>query len=210
MATLKDPFDRRTVSWLLGETISVPVRVREDGRVEFYYGGNLPKMQEGTIGILQVPKDSFTDYEGVDGHQDDRLEQFLEPKSVVMFSVNGSDTPDELRKYLIMGNDLGIHIPYLVEIKLGDSPLNLRIHGTNRASLARVQCQIPALNADAKSLNHAYRLVSEQFEPTRISHTGNVFEVGFCKQRNEWISLESHRVSIENRYGFWRKFRWNS
>ena len=213
MAELKYPFDRRTVSWLLGETISVPVRVREDGRVEFYYGGNLPKMQEGTIGILQVPKDSFTDYEGVDGHQDDRLEQFLEPKSVVMFAINGKDTPEKLKKYLRHARTVGINVPnvvHVVEVELGASPLNLRISGANRARLQPVECWIPALKTNAKSLNHAYRLVSEQFEPTRISHTGNVFEVGFCKPRNAWISLESHRVSIENWYGFWRKFRWDS
>ena len=31
-------------------------------------------------------------------------------------------------------------------------------------------------NEKAVSLNHAYRLISEKFEPNRISHAGNVFQ----------------------------------
>lgn len=213
MATLKDPFDRQTVSWLLGETISVPVRVREDGRVEFYYGGALPKTEDGTIGMLQVPKRSITDHEMIRRLKEDRIELFLEPRSIVMFAINGKDTPEKLKKYLRHARTVGINVPnvvHVVQVELGESPLNLRISGANRARLQPVECWIPALKTNAKSLNHAYRLVSEQFEPKRISHTGNVFEVGYFEREEDWISLEYHRDSMKDRYDIWRNIRSNS
>lgn len=200
MAKLKQPFDRRTVSWIHGGMARIPVRVRNNGRVELRDGGTLPTMRDGTIGTLEISMHSIADKEVVDKLRENHVEQFLEPRSVVMFTIDGRQTPRKLEKHLRKGETIGIDLPYIVPIEIGQSPLQLQIRNANRARLMPVDCWIPALRSHAKSLNHAYRLISEKFEPMRISHAGNVFELGYFKKGDEWVSLEDHRNSIEYQF----------
>lgn len=204
MAKLKQPFDRRSMSWLHGGMVRIPVRVNDNGRIELRHGGALPNMRDGTIGSLEIPIHSITDKETIGRLRRNHVQQFLEPRSVVMFTVDGKQTPPKLERHLRKGETIGIDIPYIVPVEIGESPLRLRIRGGNRARLVPVSCWIPALKANAKSLNHAYRLISEHFEPKRISHTGNVFELGYIEKEGEWIPLEDHRTAIEAEYDVFR------
>jgi hypothetical protein len=54
--------------------------------------------------------------------------------------------------------------------------LNLIYRGNKYSKLAECKCAIPKLKLEAKSVNHAYALISTQLEPARRSHTGNVFK----------------------------------
>lgn len=201
MAELKQPFDWRTRSWLQGGIVRIPVRVNDNGRVELRHGRPLPKMRDGTIGILEVPHYAITDNELFDRLQEKRVEPFLEPESVVMFAIDGDHTPKDIRNHLILGESFGINVPHLVNVELKESPLNLLLRGTSRARLGSVTCWIPALDIEAKSLNHAYRLISERFEPERISHTGNVFELGYYEDEEKgWMPLEYRRAYLEDKY----------
>lgn len=203
MAEPKRSSDRRAMSWMRVGMARIPVKVSDDGTVELRQGGPLPSMQDGTIGTLEVPEYSITDDELVDRLRENVVKEFLPSESTVAFAINGDHTPDRLKKHLIEGKDIGINTPYLVFIKL-QAPLNLRMRGTSRGKLTPVNCRIPALDINATSLNHAYRLVSEEFEPKRISHAGNVFDLGYLEQEGRWISLEDHRSSIEDEYGAFR------
>ena len=203
MAEPKQPFDRRMMSWIHGGLARIPVRVRDDGTLELRQGGPLPKIQDGAIGTLEVPEYSITDDELVDRIQQKIVREFIPSGSEVMFAINGDHTPDKFKQHLLEGKNFGISTPHLVMIEL-QAPLNLRMRGTNRGKLSPVNCWIPALNTNAKSLNHAYRLVSEKFEPKRISHAGNVFEIGYLEKEERWISLEDHRCSIEFEFGVFR------
>jgi hypothetical protein len=81
-----------------------------------------------------------------------------------------------------------------VEVKLlGD--LSIRLRGSQPARLELVDCEIPTLQKRAKSLNEAYRIISEQFEPERRSHSGNVFELALAKSQDGWRRLEVLRDS---------------
>ena len=66
----------------------------------------------------------------------------------------------------------------------------------------KCKCNIPALEKDASSLNHAYTLLSREFEPDRISHGGNVFlNCYYYDEDNFWRNLddkrETHMASFE-------------
>ncbi len=54
--------------------------------------------------------------------------------------------------------------------------LKIRFKGFNVGKLLDCKCTIPALDREAKSINHAFTLLSEEFEKNRLSHTGNVFK----------------------------------
>ena len=76
--------------------------------------------------------------------------------------------------------------------------LKLRLRGAKPATLEDATCWIPSRPEEAKSLNHAYRLVSEKFEPQRLSHSGNVFKVGYYFELSHtWTSLDGLRSAAE-------------
>ena len=178
------------------KTIRIPVRIRTNGEVEYFYGGALPAMSDGTIGDLVVPEWSITGQKDVFRLQQEHVVPFLPARSVVMLAVDGTNTPAELKKHLKNAAILGMKKSHAVALTIGENPLRLRLKGTKPATLESVTCWIPSLRMKATSLNHAYRLVSERFEPRRISHSGNVFELGYFKPSTTWISLGDRRSAL--------------
>jgi hypothetical protein len=77
-----------------------------------------------------------------------------------------------------------------VEIVLGE-PLRINPAKGKAGELEDVTCTIPALALGATSINHAYTVISERYEPRRRSHTGNVFrEVFFHDDKtSRWCPL---------------------
>lgn len=67
--------------------------------------------------------------------------------------------------------------------------------GTKTAKLLPCKCNIPSLHQEARSINHAYTLISQAFEPDRSSHTGNAFTKVFYfdNRRNIWQPLKALR-----------------
>lgn len=98
-------------------------------------------------------------------------------------------------KGLIPANAVSILSAYLfVEVKL-DADLWLLVRGDQEARLSTAPCTIPALNKEAKSLNHAFMLISEGYETKRRSHSGNVFERAYAQdQLGNWQSLDELRL----------------
>ena len=117
-----------------------------------------------------------------------------------MLAVDGTNTPVDLKQHLQPAIALGMKKSHAVELMIHKSPLRLRLRGTKPATLEDVPCWIPSLEKEAKSLNHACRLVSEGFEPSRISHSGNVFELGYFKSGDTWISLGDLRDTTVARF----------
>ena len=185
------------------KTIRIPVRICTDGRIDYFYGGPLPQMREGTIGDLVVPEWSITENREVRRLQQDQVVRFLPLGSIVKFAVDGRRTPAQLTQHLKNVAALGLKKSHAVPVVLDKKALALRLRGTKTATLGRVTCWIPSLQIRAQSLNHAYRLISEQFEPERISHSGNVFELGYCEsppQSDRWVSLDTLRKTIAARF----------
>ena len=68
------------------------------------------------------------------------------------------------------------------------------VDGSERAKLSECRCGIFLLQKEARSLNHAFTLLSEHFETERLSHTGNVFRQGFTKHNGHWVCLDDLRL----------------
>lgn len=80
-------------------------------------------------------------------------------------------------------------------------PLQLKFRGTKQPTLLDCKCFIPALNETAQSLNHAYSLISTEYEKHRRSHSRNVFHKIFYLSNNEdytknfWVELDRLRTT---------------
>lgn len=183
MSLFEDPY-RKTV-W-------IPVTVTK-GVVSEYGRGTMPPIRDGSGGQLVLSLDSVLNSEDRDRLAGEKSVPFFPPGTELWVHVSHRHIPDELKEHAAKRTDTA---GPLVRVVLND-PLMIRLRGIKAATLLDVACTIPALNTDAQSLNHAYRLVSEKFEPHRRSHTGNVFEEVFVVEDDMARPLDFYRASIE-------------
>jgi hypothetical protein len=126
--------------------------------------------------------------------------EVLPEGSIIMVAVNEHNVPDEYRKFTehITTSDL-LNNNVFVKVRIL-KPLLLQLRGSKKAILMETECEIPSLkNEKANSINTAYTMISERFEPKRRSHTGNVFSKCYYYDPNEskWFPLEELREAEE-------------
>jgi len=102
------------------------------------------------------------------------------------------------------GNGLfsnGVEIRTLVDLYLNPP------RGYNLPRLEICRCEIPSIGKEARSLNHAYSLISTKHEPRRLHHTGNVFKkITYLDiKKDKWLPLENLRK--ENSFRSQRIYR---
>lgn len=173
----------------LDTKVTIPVKV-VNGKLEYFYGGTLPELEDGVIGELVLPIFAVKDKKFIQTISREEIVDLL-PKGTKLFvsmRIDDFATIDpELEKLLI-------DYQYVPIILLED--LKLRFKGTKKPELLFCKCAIPALGKiEANSLNQAYSLISEQFEKKRMSHTGNVFTKVFTQKEKENFKYEYQPLS---------------
>ncbi len=167
--------------------IKIPVRIT-DGKVMFYYGGDLPPLEDGALGDLVVRAEAVLDPEFLARWRHSHVEEMLPAGETVLLAVR-YDIPRHLLHHTVNPKKL---IPRLngrfVPVRL-EEPLRLRIRARKPAALERCQCYIPALSLRTRSLNHAFASISEAFEPERMTHSGSVFRLGYFLSEDCWRPL---------------------
>ncbi|HEV7645053.1 MAG TPA: hypothetical protein VGO50_13995 [Pyrinomonadaceae bacterium] len=104
-------------------------------------------------------------------------------------------------KFVIQGEGPKVTDGGFIEIFLRQ-PQGLKLRSKKKALLLPCRVDIPALpEQPAASLNHAYTLISEIFEPWRISHTSNVFFKIYAQDKvsGDWIVLDTLRKEAEGK-----------
>lgn len=192
------------------KTVLVPTKI-VNGNFYYLQGGELPKFRDGTIIDLIVPKDAIEDKTFLNKLESNDTAELLPKGLTVYASVSSSGIPQDLRdaacsmSFLLKGRIdtlVASLVPntLFVEIML-EGPLSLQLRGTKHGRLKLVKCWIPSLNKEARSLNHAYFLISDKFEPQRYSHVGNVFQqIWYINSDKQFFPLEKLRTDVEERY----------
>lgn len=155
----------------------------------------LPKIREDAIGILTLPAASIVDERKREELEAESVIELLPVGTIVFVGLSLEMMPMALRRKLPSSSDLKIPVGgyCFAEVRLLE-PLMLRLRGDKDPCLELCKCFIPALNADARSLNHAFTLLSVKFETQRISHSGNVFTRTFFRtNKGRWHSLNEAR-----------------
>lgn len=197
------------------KTITIPVIIR-NGQVTFFYGGSLPPLWEGTEGKLIVPAEAVVDERWALLLDLPVAVKFLPEGTVVGIMMKFDRTwdatklgwlEDELKEVQAVIDDYHPAKVYLPVKVCLQEPLRLEIRGTSKPRLLDCRCYIPALKKHEKqfadSLNEAYTRISEVFEPTRRSHTGNIFSLCAVKLQTGWILLDDLRAACEAEYARW-------
>ncbi len=178
-----------------GRSIKIPVKVVH-GRLTYFYGGGLPTLKEGAIGDLVVTVSAVV--------RGDVKKTLLAEAglpvldaSPLLVRIRTEGVPGRLAKHWLREELGGAKGTPCVRVDLL-GPLSVRWRGTKAATLEPASCEIPALRRlRAESINHAYRLVSEAFEPQRRSHAANVFQEVFFQDEHGWHPLEHLRGRAE-------------
>ncbi len=179
-------------------TVNIPIKI-VNGHVKYYYGGDLPEILDGAIGELILPEHSIKEPSFISMSNTELETEILPCGSIIMVEVNNK-VPQEKRLHLEEIKTLISTSRCFVRVELLD-PLYLLYRGTKKSKLMPVKCNIPCLDEKTGSLNSAYTIISEQFEPQRVSHTGNVFSKCYYKGNNDlWHPLDAIRETEEAKF----------
>lgn len=181
------------------KTIHIPFCIRA-GRIEPLDGVPLPRLREGTVGHITISADAFEKEEETTRFEGEARAAGLPAGTELLFNMMSRlGWPNHLAEHarsLTLNEVSGWLRGRYVSATLLD-PLEIQLRGTKKPVLRPARCRIPSIGKEANSINHAYTLISEQFEPERMSHTANVFQKVFFRDEGTWKRLEILRMRAE-------------
>lgn len=176
--------------------VRIPALLKPDGTLVPWASESWPKVLQECMVDVTVPLWSLTD-EAERGELARELEMALLPLgSEVRFRISRSGVPAELLKHVIENEPVFPDPGASVSVMLR-SELRLVVRPSRRSQLMDVDCVIPAINKKASSLNEAYKVLSEAFEPHRRSQGGNVYLKGHYLDEGWWLQLDALRRWVE-------------
>lgn len=155
----------------------------------------LPEIRDGTLIELILPAWAVTNDQERAKLTSKKTIDMLPAKSGVLLGLSPPAVPEEDQRKLIRVDEAVGAAGYLLAEVVLIEPLQIAIDGSQRATLEACRCRISLLKTEAKSLNHAFTLLSQRFETRRISHSGNVFGQGFTHLNGRWRSLDDLRLA---------------
>lgn len=185
-----------------------------DGHWELLYGGSV-KVRDGCIAELEVSSIDIVDKAFREALTAKRLVRILDqgaelrvalsirsPLDTELGKLFASDPMEWDRSAKVSAESRFVSIflgaPNEAQVKSGEKRggLWLALEGVMARSLESSHVLLPPeLNLDpAISINHAFTLLSERFEPWRKAHTASIYERVFYKEANGcWYRLDDLR-----------------
>lgn len=177
-------------------TVRLLVKIT-DGKVTLADGKPLPKIKNDACGELVI----FSAYSIEDNGDREKLTRevkglFLPTASSLWVRVNDDLIDNALGKFRTKRKLLSGESAHVVEINLLED-LYLLFRAGKNPTLMGAKCSIPSLDVEAASVNEAYTKISTAFEPSRRSHTGNVFNCVFAAKDEILTPLNELRLLME-------------
>lgn len=199
--------------------IRISVRL-VDGKWEYFYGGELP-IKDGTIGELILDKYSIEDKTFLDLLNRKSTHKIFEVGAQLLVALTIKpkyELDKSLTRHLKRAIDYNITFgaqyfdtqrstdTHFVSIWI-DGPTErqrkldpnekggvwLHLEGLEPKGLTTSTVKLPSelFSEPADSLNHAFTLLSELYEPWRKSHTGNIYQRILYQEKNgKWYPLD--------------------
>lgn len=193
--------------------IRIPVHL-VDGHWELLYGGPV-KVKDGCIGELEVAVSDIVDKAFREALTAKRQVRILDQGTELRVALSVRAPLDQaLGKCFVTGPmkwdreakvsaesrfvSIFLDAPNPQQVKRGEKSggLWLALEGMTPRGLESSQVRLPpALELEpAISVNHAFTLLSERFEPWRKAHTASIYERVFYQEANgQWYRLDDLR-----------------
>jgi hypothetical protein len=196
--------------------LSIPVK-RVGGHWEFFYGGDV-RVHDGAVATLVVPESAIVDEKFSQRIKQQAVVRVLNegaPLLVALSDRTAGAIPAELSSR-INHEDLPSETTRLIKIHLAAPKTNaparrllgqdfmrgglwLNVKGLDKTEIISSPIRMPegCKENTAISLNHAFTMLSEQYETHRLSHTGNVYNRVFYQEENGyWYPLADLREGV--------------
>lgn len=176
-------------------TIIIPIKL-EDDKILCLDGQPLPKLSKRTVGNLVIPSVFLKDIEDQQKFSQEEKKLAFKKGEELYFEINpklNSNSSDLGNDFFQMKNPSKCFVKILL---MGDLYLKSRFQ--KKAKFESCKCYIPCLDKTAESLNHAYTLISQKYESTRRSHTGNVFNICYFIDKDNLRILDIKREILFN------------
>jgi len=170
-------------------TIRLFVKIT-DGQLKLRNGQPLPKLKPETNAELILSNSDILDPRERARLTKERSVAFMPAGTQLWARVNKDEVPQPLAaqrvEQKVWPGEPGLFVAFTLKAEL-----LLLIRGGKNSILRECPCQIPALQTEAASVNEAYTKISIAFQPSRRSHSGNVFRyvfyecAGFLRPLNE-------------------------
>jgi hypothetical protein len=204
------------------EKTTIPVK-RVGDRWEFFYGGDVP-VKEGAMGELTFSTIEITDPDFLQRVTKEATFKILEEGTTLLVAL--SDRSQNGSRIGEWPNPYPLNVPQgttrWAKIKLAGPPktksplpqaelipetggLWLKVKGLERCELSSSCIMLPDgvqmpegfSDGTVKSLNHAFTVLSQNYEKHRISNTGNVYTRVFYQDKDEcWYPLDDLRSGV--------------
>jgi hypothetical protein len=175
-------------------TVRLDIQIN-NGRITFVGGESLPAFKEGAIGQLILDASALK-------HDADRLRLTREAATQILAKGDSLwarvaiDTIPVSLKAHRENKTVSSGAAYGFVRMILRAPLKLIGSEGKLPVLDECDCGLPALpHVACASVNEAYTRISEAFEPSRRSHTGNVFSCVFFEQGGSLYPLKKLRNS---------------
>ena len=179
------------------KTLIIPARWM-NGEWKPFYGGSMPKLNEGTLAEIIVPQAAFID--------SSEIRRFSIEDEIVIQKAGSTLWAAMSPNFGMGGPKLGFPANVRTRPQDGLEKVNLvgflieedlllRLRGTKKALLENCRCKLEELPPEVlvQSVNQAYTRLSERYEAKRTSHTGNVFDKVFCRDAGLLVPLDELR-----------------
>ena len=155
-------------------------------------GGPIPSLREGTIGDLIVDADAFLKADELDEWTRERDVAVLAAGETLWVRLNKDRVDGPLAQHKVERQSPPAECFHAVCFQLKQD-LGLKLRGAKKAVLNDCLCFIPSLNQQLKSVNETATRISTVFEPSRRSHSVNVFKNVYYERRGILYPLEKLR-----------------
>jgi hypothetical protein len=183
------------------KAINIPVTIK-NGAVIFPDEFDLNTLKKEFRTEIILEDSHFADKNYFDSLARQTVVELLPADSRLLVNISlKNPVSEELAKFIISGEGPKGADGGFIEAFLRQSQ-RLKLRGKKKALLLPCRVEIPALPGQrATSINHANTLISEAFEPWRISHTSNVYFKVYAREESggEWLSLDTLRKQAEAR-----------
>ncbi len=183
------------------KAINIPVTVK-NGAVIFPDGFDLNALKKEFHTEIILEDSHFSDKDLFHSLGKQKVVELLPTDSRLLVNIGLKDPVSEsLARFITNGEGPRGVDGGFVEIFLRQ-PQGLKLRGKKKALLLPCRVEIPALPGEpAASINHANTLISEAFEPWRISHTSNVYFKVYAREESDgqWLPLDAWRTEAEAR-----------
>ncbi len=176
-------------------TVRLPV-IFEKGVFTLLDGKALPALRNGIIGDLIVDAVDLVNEKDREEWTKEKVVPFLPCGTVLWASVKQDDVPREMQKHVVVKLERPRVPIHVVGFAL-TADLELVLRAGKKAALTPCPCHIASLDLAVQSVNEAYAKISVAFEPSRRSHTGNVFLRVFYEDNDCVRRLDDLRERVE-------------